>query len=181
MRQNRRLLIGLLAFVALCAGLVSALYFEQQARETDVRLAVPDFRPQFQLPDLNGKTREISEWDGSVIVLNFWATWCPPCLEEIPEFVKLQSEWASKGVQFVGVAIDEVAAVTEYVQQQPINYPLLMGGMEGVALSQRYGNRVGALPYTVVIDRQGRVVFHRAGAVAMDQMRLIVGPLLHDK
>lgn len=113
--------------------------------------------PEFTLPDLNNQRHNIHEWDGNVIVLNFWATWCPPCLRETPMFVELQEQYGAKGLQFVGVAIDNIDKVKDFVDTYGINYPTLIAGEPDLSIVKQYGNRFGALPYTVVINRQGKI------------------------
>jgi thiol-disulfide isomerase/thioredoxin len=90
-------------------------------------------------------------------VVNFWATWCIPCRDEMPEFVKAQREFGERGVQFVGIAVDDVAKVRDFAAELGLNYPALIGGYGAIELSKSLGNRVGALPYTVFIDRAGRI------------------------
>ncbi len=114
-------------------------------------------RPEFAAPDLDGKYRNIKEWDGKVIFLNFWATWCPPCKKEIPDFIELQSAYGDQGLQFVGIAIDDEEAVREFAETLGINYPSLVVQADGVNLAKRYGNGIGALPYTVIINRDGEI------------------------
>ena len=97
------------------------------------------------------------------MVVNFWATWCTPCREEMPGFVKLQSRWQARGVQFVGLAQDDAAKVAAFGRELGINYPLWLGGAEVMTLSRRLGNRLGVLPHTVLLDPQGRVVESRIG------------------
>jgi peroxiredoxin len=134
-------------------------------------------RIDFSLPDLKGDARRLSEWDGKVLVVNFWATWCPPCRKEIPDFVKLQTEYATQGVQFVGVAMDRVEDVRDFIRHVPMNYPVLIGDEEG-DISRRYGNKFAALPYTVIIDRAGRVVLTRRGLLPPAEVKATLGPLL---
>jgi thiol-disulfide isomerase/thioredoxin len=136
-----------------------------------------DFRPAFSLPDLNGKTRHIEEWDGDVIILNFWATWCPPCRKEIPEFIKLQEEYRAKGVQFIGVALDNQMSVSQYAFEIDINYPSLIAEMQGVELARQYGNRAGALPYSVIIDREGFIVMRKTGLLSRRSIIKTITPL----
>jgi peroxiredoxin len=114
-------------------------------------------RPEFSMLDINGQTRNIKEWDGQVILLNFWATWCPPCLEEIPGFIELQAQYGDQGFQIIGVAIDDEEAVREFAKEMNINYPLIAAELDGVGLASRYGNRSGALPYSVIINRDGEI------------------------
>ncbi|MDA3868675.1 MAG: TlpA disulfide reductase family protein [Gammaproteobacteria bacterium] len=114
-------------------------------------------RPEFAIADLNGQVRNIKEWDGQVILLNFWATWCPPCLSEIPGFIELQDQYGEQGFQVVGIAIDEEEAVREFVARLKINYPVMAAEYEALELSSRYGNQMGALPYSVFINRKGEI------------------------
>ena len=107
------------------------------------------------LPDAEGREQSLGQWKGKVLVVNFWATWCGPCREEMPEFVKAQREFGGRGLQFVGIAIDEPAKVKEFAAELGLNYPALIGGFGGVELSKTQGNRLGALPFTIIIDRAG--------------------------
>ena len=93
--------------------------------------------PDFNLADVSGNQHNISEWQGKIRIINFWATWCPPCLKEIPEFIALQKQYADKGLQFIGIAIDDQEAVAEFLATNKINYPILIGGMNGIALAQQ--------------------------------------------
>ncbi len=114
-------------------------------------------RPEFAVADLNGEMRNIKEWDDKLILLNFWATWCPPCKKEIPDFIKLQAAYGEQGFQIIGIAVDDEQAVKEYAQQIGMNYPSLIAEAEGVQLAQRYGNVAGVLPYSVIINRAGEI------------------------
>ena len=114
-------------------------------------------RVEFSAPDENGEIRNIREWDGKIVFLNFWATWCPPCKDEMPHFIELQQEYGDQGLQFIGVAIDEHDAVTEFADDIGLNYPTMIVQDDGIELARRYGNGIGILPYTVIIDRDGRI------------------------
>ena len=114
-------------------------------------------RPEFAAADLDGNLRNIKEWDGKLIFLNFWATWCPPCLKEIPDFIELQREYGSQGLQIIGIAIDDEEAVRGYVNKVGMNYPTMVLEAEGVGLAKRFGNGAGVLPYTVIIKHDGEI------------------------
>lgn len=107
------------------------------------------------LPDLNGKLQSLAQWKGKVLVVNFWATWCPPCKEEMPEFSRLNVQYASNGVQFVGISIDTADKVQAFQQQTPVSYPLLISTLETLDLSSDLGNRAKALPFTVILRPDG--------------------------
>jgi len=114
-------------------------------------------RPEFAIADTNGQLRNIKDWDGKVILLNFWATWCPPCLNEIPGFIELQEQYGEQGFQVIGIAVDNEEAVRKYMNEVKINYPVMVAEFEAIELSSRYGNRIGALPYSVIINREGEI------------------------
>ncbi|MEW5893549.1 MAG: TlpA disulfide reductase family protein [Pseudomonadota bacterium] len=130
------------------------------------------------LPDLEGRSQALAQWQGKVMVINFWAPWCPPCREEIPGFLKLQEKYGDKGLVFVGIALDELDRVQSYVDEIGIHYPILIGGPEAGQLSSAAGNRLGGLPYTLVLDREGKPVAHYTGAVAEHTLEELVKPLL---
>ena len=119
--------------------------------------------PRFVFPDLQGAERSSEEWLGKVLVVNFWATWCPPCLREIPSFVDLQEQHGTMGLQFVGIAIDDADQVREFLQTTKVNYPVLLGDTDAIELSRLLGNRFSGLPYTAVFDRTGKLVYVQAG------------------
>jgi thiol-disulfide isomerase/thioredoxin len=130
------------------------------------------------LPDLAGRQQPLTQWQGKVIIVNFWATWCPPCLREIPEFVRVQERLGARGVQFVGIAIDDHAKVAAFVASHAINYPVLMAESEGIALARAAGNRLGGLPFTVIIDRQGRTAKVELGTLDEKKLIPLLTPLL---
>ena len=131
-----------------------------------------------RLPDMKGHAQPLEQWRGRVLVVNFWATWCAPCREEIPGFVRLQERHGARGLQFVGIAIDQPGKVAEFAREFSINYPLLIGGPESLELLREAGNRQAVLPYTVVIDRQGRVASRQPGGLKENRLEELVKPLL---
>jgi len=178
--MNGRLIIAGLVIAATATGAGLALYQAHNARERTAESAPAALTtvPDFSFPDLQGHSRQANEWMGKVLVLNFWATWCPPCREEVPTFVKYQKSYGKRGLQFVGIAVDQLDAVQGFVDVNAVTYPVLIGQTDAVALSQRLGNRFSGLPFTVVFDRNGRVRFRRTGAVSAEMLDKEVIPLL---
>lgn len=131
-----------------------------------------------RFPDLEGRERAFGEWKGQVLVVNFWATWCAPCREEIPLFVAMQDKHAARGLQIVGLAIDKADPVRAFARQFGINYPLLIGGFEAVEIMRPLGNTAGALPFSVIYDRDGQAVLARTGAFHGDELESRLRPLL---
>jgi len=110
------------------------------------------------LTDSQGVKQNLSQYKGKVIVVNFWATWCPPCREEMPELSKLQQEYKNKNVVVLGIAEDELALVREFLQSSPVTYPIFIADNENMELGANLGNDKSVLPYTVIIDTDGNVI-----------------------
>ena len=132
-------------------------------------------RPDFLLPDLEGRRRAPREWDGKVLVVNFWATWCAPCREEIPLLMALERRRPE--VRVIGIALDTADAVRTFAKELGIGYPLLFDDARGSTM-RRYGNRFGALPFTVVAGRDGRVGYVRLGVLDPAELETAVAALL---
>ena len=126
---------------------------------------------QVSMKDSSGKQRKMSEWQGKVLLLNFWATWCPPCVSEMPELVALQNELAGKNLQVVGIGIDSPSNIREFAEKHQITYPLLLGGLEGSELSRQFGNQSGGLPFTILIGPDGSVRQTYMGRLNMEKVR----------
>jgi len=158
-------------------------YTNREPITTNTPVAAVSSEPIFKtrLPDLAGISQPIAQWHGKVLVVNFWATWCPPCRQEIPEFIQLQKQYSAQGLQFVGIAIDEKAKIQNYVDEVGINYPILVGDLEAVALSQASGNRIGGLPYTVIIDQRGKIIATELGGLSKEKLSAIIAPLLQNR
>ena len=178
MRNSKYLFIALVAaMIALAAG----IYIGMTAQET--RTPEPVLAPDAvtrifatRLTDAMGNPQALSQWKGKTLVINFWATWCPPCLQEIPGFSTLQEQYASKGVQFVGIALDTSDNILGYSKQHPASYPLFVAEAKGAELSRQLGNSRLALPYTVVIDDEGKPRLSRLGRVSEQEL----DTLLHE-
>lgn len=164
---GRWMLVVLVAAAAAIAG-----YTYQMSRSAPLderRQAGLDQLMSSRLPDLQSDLRSVAEWRGKVIVVNFWATWCEPCREEIPLFVRLQQQLGPRGLQFIGIAVDNPQQVRPYAAELRMNFPVLLGGVDAIELTRALGNRVGALPYTVVIARDGHMAAAHTGIAQEDQ------------
>ena len=171
MNQPRRwLILGVAGILALAIGAFVGL--RQEAPQDAATLLA------LSLPDITGQQQSLGQWRGKVVVVNFWATWCAPCREEMPEFVRAQSEFGSKGLQFVGIAVDEAGKADEFARELRLNYPVLIGGYGAIELSKTLGNRLTALPFTIIVDRQGHVAHTQLGPLKPDQLRSIISKLL---
>jgi thiol-disulfide isomerase/thioredoxin len=168
--MKRIMIIALIGVLALVAGAITRYW-----------LLAPPSVPKVQEPvlvDLDGRSHHLSEWQGKVLVLNFWATWCPPCRDEMPGFAQLQNELGNKGLQFVGVAIDEPTEVRAFLQRHPVNYPVLIGDDTTPAWADSLGNEMSALPFSVVFGRDGKILHSQIGVFKREQVLDIVGPEL---
>lgn len=174
---NRRLQAGVFLVVAALAG-VAGFYFNRASLISPAAEGAAQRLMSVSLPDLNGKPQTLSLWHGKVLVVNFWATWCAPCREEIPALMKVQMQYASNGVKIVGIALDNVGKVRDYATEMRIDYALLIGGVETLSVAKDLGNRAGVLPFTVVLDRTGKVVHAHAGTLTEASLGAILAPLL---
>src|SRR5512138_2832805 len=154
--NRKRLFLVLPALAALAAG----VWLAQSRQAAHVPAAA---LWQLDFPDVAGQRQPLARWRRQMLELNFWASWCAPCREEIPDFVALHREFAPKGVEFVGIAIDSPAQVRQFLQTLPVSYPVLIGEGAALNLARQLGDAGGALPYTIVFDRDGKVVLTRLG------------------
>lgn len=128
--------------------------------------------------DLAGQPQTLGGRTSTVQVVNFWATWCPPCREEMPVFSKVASKYAEKGVSFTGIALDEVANIQAYQRETPVSYPLWVADTSAVALTIPLGNAAQALPFTAIIDRTGKLAFVKLGRLSENELEAALQPLL---
>jgi len=138
----------------------------------------PAATTDFALRDLAGKTHSLADWRGKVVLLNFWATWCPPCRHEIPIFIALQNRHAGRGLQIVGISIDSPEAVARYWQEMRINYPLLLADESTFGLMAAYGNRTGGLPFSVLVRPDGAIDSIKLGAYSEEALETSIKALL---
>jgi len=135
---------------------------------------------EFSFPDVDGNNRNSNEWKDKILIINFWATWCPPCREEMPLFVEMQKRFAGQGVQFVSIAIDEPGLVRDFYDIYEINFPTMIGGVEAIKLANTLGNRFDSLPFTAIFDRNGNSIYIQAGQVTRETLTGKLQALLKD-
>jgi thiol-disulfide isomerase/thioredoxin len=129
-------------------------------------------------PDVRGTPQNISQWRGKVIVVNFWASWCPPCREEMPSLDAMQTKYASKGVQFVGISAEDADKLQQFSKEVKVGYPLLAGDIDAMSMAQSLGNDKSILPYTVVFDKHGKLARAWFGIVDISELESTLVPLL---
>lgn len=115
------------------------------------------------LPDAEGVPQAIAQWKGRILVLNYWATWCPPCREEMPAFSRLHEKYSANGVQFIGISIDSPSKVKQFSAETPVAYPLLISNLDIMQTLADFGNVAQGLPFTVIIDRNGTLYSTKLG------------------
>lgn len=123
------------------------------------------------LNDPSGQPVALERFQGQPLVVNFWATWCAPCIKEMPELSRVHDEFAPRGIRMLGIAIDSPTPVREFASRQPVSYPLVVGGLSGTELVRQFGNESGALPFTVLLAADGRIVWRHLGIVDVQMLR----------
>jgi thiol-disulfide isomerase/thioredoxin len=170
-RRREALILGAAGVAAAAAGAMVGV-FALQARSGAAELLAARFT------DLDGRPRRLLEWRGRALLCNFWATWCAPCLEEIPLLVAAKQQWLSSGFEIVGIGIDSVDKMRQFAATYKINYPVLVADATALTLLRALGNRSGGLPYTVALDRHGALVERRLGALKEPELRQVLARLV---
>jgi thiol-disulfide isomerase/thioredoxin len=161
-------LFGGIALLAAVAGYRLGVVGKSAETATATAPALPIF--ELALADLNGQTQSFGQWRGKVLIVNYWATWCHPCREEMPGFSRLQEKYRDKGVQFVGISIDTADKIIEFQKTTPVTYPLLIGDISVMESSAKLGNTRQALPFTAVFDREGRLSATKLGRLSEPEL-----------
>jgi thiol-disulfide isomerase/thioredoxin len=166
MKSNRKSIIAIVALVMLILGVAIGSWRIQPN-------AVDPANWVFELsfPDPKGEATPLANTRGKLTVVNFWATWCPPCIEEMPELSRIHAEMSPKDIKIVGLAVDSPSNVREFLEKNSVSYPLLITGASGSELAKRLGNAIDALPYTVLIDEKGNVLKQKAGRIHEEELR----------
>ncbi len=160
---------ALMAGVAVAAAAVGAGVAWQRRSAADAGVDTALWRARFDRP--GGGQVGLESFRGRPLLLNFWATWCPPCVAELPLLDQFQREQASRGWQVVGLAVDKLEPVVAFLARQPVGFAVGLAGIDGIELARRLGNTGGGLPFTVVFDRSGRVAQRKLGVIAPDDLK----------
>lgn len=171
--SGRRLLIGsALSAAALAGGLAGWRLLRSDPVET-----APAWMDAPWL-DAQGRTIDLSDWKTRVVLINFWATWCPPCVEEMPELSELHQRHVQRGFGVFGIGIDSPSKIAEFQAKTPVSYPLAVGGLGATELGRAFGNAGGMLPFSVLLDRQGRIAQRILGRIKLPVVDAAVRALL---
>lgn len=163
--HRRRWLMGGVAAAAAVAGGWLAWQHGQTSADEDDPAVQAFWALQLQQPD--GSLRTMQEWRGKPVLVNFWATWCPPCVRELPLLNRFaQAQAREGGVQVVGIAVDQVEPVRKWLARQPLDFPVVLAGAGGVTLTRSLGNSNGGLPFTILFDAEGKVQQRKIGELS---------------
>lgn len=164
---RRRWLMGGVAVAAATAGGGVAWWRSQpQAMEPSAEQQL--WHQVFEAPD--GKPFAMADWKGQSVLLNFWATWCPPCVKEMPMLSEFAAQKSRHGIQVIGLAVDKSEAVQRFLQRQPVQYPVAMAMQGGLGLTRSLGNLQGGLPFTVLFDARGQVQQRKIGELSNEDL-----------
>jgi thiol-disulfide isomerase/thioredoxin len=161
--MKRRMLMAGVGAAALAAG-AGLAWWRLQPGDVSVGAAEAFWPLSFQTPQ--GQTLAMGAFKGRPLLLNFWATWCPPCVEEMPMLDAFFREHAAKGWQVLGLAVDQPTSVRQFLARRPVTFPIGLAGLEGTDLGKSLGNLAGGLPFTVVFGADGSVRHRRMGKVS---------------
>lgn len=157
--------LWLLAGLALVGGIAASFFINTQSEDNNAVVL-----ESYTLTDLDGQQQSLGKWQGKVLLVNYWATWCPPCIEEIPLFVELKEQYAAAGLEIIGISIDEDDKARGFREKMNINYPLLSGQSNGMTMMSSMGNRGGGLPFSVLFDRAGNILYRKTGAFSHEEL-----------
>lgn len=166
----------ILGLAVLAAALGGYLQPRSQPPATAAPAAIGQPLPALSLPDLDGTLHALSEYRGRRVLLNFWATWCVPCLEEMPALAEAQTKFGENAPIVVGIAMDEPDRVRAFLAAHPVNYPILIGETSAPSTSMQVGNTSEILPFSVLIDADGYVLATHAGSLSSAQLARWLAP-----
>lgn len=170
--RSNWLILGLAVLVAAFGG-----YLQHRGEPaTATPGAIGQALPALSLPDLDGKLHTLNEYRGHRVLLNFWASWCVPCLKEMPALAEVQAKFGKNEPIVIGIAMDEPDRVRAFLAAHPVNYPILLGDTDVPSTSMQVGNITQVLPFSVLIGADGRILATHAGALSSTQLAQWLAP-----
>jgi thiol-disulfide isomerase/thioredoxin len=174
--MNSRLQRVALAAAAII-GVAAGIYAGIARLAPDSTNAATDALYAVSLPDLDLRPQALSQWKEQTLLVNFWATWCVPCREEIPALVRIQSRYSPKSMRIVGIALDNPDQARAFAKDLGINYPVLIGSLNTMDLTRSLGNRGGVLPYTLALGPGGKVSKFHLGALKEPEIEALIAEI----
>ena len=167
---RRRLL---LAGTGLTAAAVGAAVAWRRPGQPAAPSAVAEAFWRRRFATVDGAELDVARWRGKPLLVNFWATWCPPCVKELPEINQFYNEARARGWQVLGLAVDQPAPVKAFLLKTPLDFPIALAGAEGLGLVRELGNPAGGLPFSLVFDDSGAISWRRLGVTRLDELRTL--------
>jgi thiol-disulfide isomerase/thioredoxin len=167
----------LLVAAVLLGFLLSTAVYKSDAPQPDMTVDMAmaaDRLPEFELADIYGEQHSIDEWSGQFLLINFWATWCAPCLREMPLLQSLHQQADQHSLQVIGIAIDRTPDVERFITEAGISYPILVGQEDAIAVSDLFAEDIPGLPFSVVSDAEGNILTIRVGEIDPQELQSIV-------
>ncbi|HEX5539622.1 MAG TPA: TlpA disulfide reductase family protein [Methylophilaceae bacterium] len=170
--------IAVVVIALLIAGLLAIAVYHYSAATSEEPAPSSTALFAATLPDAQGRQQPLKQWRGKILVVNFWATWCPPCREEMPELSQLQDQYRDRNVVVIGISTENVAQIRDFAKTLQVSYPLLAGDMEAMNLGALLGNDKSVLPYTIVIKPDGSIAKSHFGRINKALLEQTLLPLM---
>lgn len=168
--RNRMSVLALATFLLLGLPAAGAIAADLPPLSHSLTKQAPKPAPLLKLKGIDGATHDLAQLRGRVVLVNFWATWCPPCVREMPAIDRFHREFAPRGWQVLGLAVDRPAPVREYLARAPVSYAIAMAGFGGTSLTRQLGNTKDGLPFTAVFGRDGRIARRKLGETSFEEL-----------
>ena len=177
--NRNRLLLAVIGLVSMLAGVALFNLLQSGAPgNKPVNLEAPIELRAIPVFDLDGRETTIADWEGKLLIVNFWAPWCAPCRREVPTLIKFHRDFADRGVRVLGIAYDNESQVRRFAADYQINYPLFLAGNRTAMYNAAFGNRSGSLPFTALLDEEYRIVFQHNGELTPAELSAQLEALL---
>jgi peroxiredoxin len=174
--RSNWLILGLAVLAAAAGGYVDHRSRQPVPMDSADSSLIGQQLPAISLPGLDGKTHQLSDYRHHRLLLNFWASWCAPCLEEMPALDQLQAKFGERAPIVIGIAMDDPARVRSFLAEHPVKYPILLGRLDSPSTSLELGNMREVLPYSVLIDANGRILAAQTGILSSAQIQRWLEP-----